>query len=225
MHNGLLYTGGQKMSKSLGNFATMEELLQRFTADELRLFVLSTHFRSQAEYGEDRLQEARAGFQRLREALLRLQEAQRTAGDSTAVVSDAGFELREASARLRQEFGAAMDQDFNTAAALGKVFELVRLANRFVDGAVGGRDRAVLDATLEAVQEMLALLGFFADGLPRPEAEAATVPAEVEDLARRRQAARAGRDWQAADALRREIAARGFVVEDHAGGYRLKRRS
>jgi cysteinyl-tRNA synthetase len=224
MHNGLLYTGGQKMSKSLGNFATMEELLQRFTADELRLFILSTHFRSQAEFSEERLQEARAGFQRLREAILRLQAARDAAGASTALVSEAGLELRLAADRLRNEFRAAMEQDFNTAAGLGKVFELVRLSNRWLDHTPAGRDRAVLDAVLGALESVLALLGFFPEGLPRPESEAAAVPEEVRELARRRQAAREARDWRAADSLRQEIASRGFVVEDGAGGYRLKRR-
>jgi cysteinyl-tRNA synthetase len=224
MHNGLLYTGGQKMSKSLGNFATMEDLLQRFSADELRLFILSTHFRSQAEFSEERLQEARAGFQRLREAILRLQAARAAAGSSPALVSEAGLELREAASRLQDEFHAAMEQDFNTAAALGKVFELVRLSNRWLDRTEAGRDRAVVEAVLAMVEQGLALLGFFPEGLPRPETEAAAVPDEVKELARRRQAAREARDWQAADSLRQEILTRGFVVEDGAGGYRLKRR-
>ena len=224
MHNGLLYTGGQKMSKSLGNFATMEELLQRFAADELRLFVLSTHFRSQAEYSEERLLEARAAFQRLREAFLRLQEARATSGESTVLVSEAGSELRDASSRLQQEFHQSMEQDFNTAAALGKVFELVRLANRFLDGVAPGRDRAVLEAVQVALAAMLQLLGFFPDGTPRPETESVAIPAQVTALARQRLEARRGRDWGRADALRQEILAHGYVVEDHADGYRLKRR-
>ncbi len=222
MHNGLLYTGGQKMSKSLGNFSLMEDLLQQFAPDELRFFLLSTHFRSQAEYSPARLAEARAGFQRLRDALLRLHEAVTVAGASTALVSEAGVELRAAARRSADEFDACMDHDFNTAAALGKIFELVRLLNRFLDTGSAGRDRAVLDEVRDTLEARLRLLGFFAAGLPGSAAEPA-VPAAVEDLARRRLEARRGRDWSAADRLRQEIRALGYLVEDRPDGYRLKR--
>ncbi|UCE04060.1 MAG: cysteine--tRNA ligase [Candidatus Latescibacterota bacterium] len=221
IHNGLLYTGGEKMSKSLGNFFLMEDLLQHYSAEELRFFLLSTHFRSQAEYSDARLEEARAAFQRIREAIARLQEARRSAGENTALVSEAGSDLRDTATQLQQEFFDALEHDFNTAAALGKVFEVVRHANRFVDAAPSGRDAAVVDAVLESFTEMLQLLGFFPDGLP---AGADEVPAEVDALARKRQEARAARDWEAADSLRQEILARGWVVDDRPDGYRVKRK-
>jgi cysteinyl-tRNA synthetase len=221
LHNGLLYTGGQKMSKSLGNFSLMEDLLQRYSADELRFFLLSTHFRGQAEYAPERLEEARAGYQRLCEALLRLEEARQRAGDGAALVSEAGADLREAGRRLQDEFFRAMEHDFNTAAALGKLFELVRQTNRFLDAALPGRDRAVLDDVEATLTECMRLLGFFGAGLPA--ASAVAVPPQVEALAQRRFAARQARDWAQADALRQQILAQGYVVEDRPDGYRLKR--
>jgi cysteinyl-tRNA synthetase len=220
IHNGLLYTGGEKMSKSLGNFFLMEDLLQQYTADELRFFLLSTHFRSQAEYSESRLEEARAAFQRIREGIIRLQDAGRAAADHAALVSEAGSDLRETTARLQSEFFEAMEHDFNTAAALGKVFELVRHANRFVDAAPAKADGAVVDEVLEVLAAMLQLLGFFPAGLPREESGA--FPLEVEELAHRRQQAREARDWSTADTLRQEILSHGFVVEDRPHGYRIK---
>lgn len=223
IHNGLLTTAGQKMSKSLGNFFLIEDLLKIFSADELRFFVLSTHFRSQAEYSEERLREAQTAFSRLCEGARRLQEGVAAAGPATPVVSTGGQELREAAQRLRQEFCDCMDHDFNAAAALGKVFELVRLINRFVDSLQAGQDRSVLEEVQESLQWMLQILGFFHDGFPHATT-AAAAPPEVEELARRRVEARQARDFQESDALRDQLAALGWVVEDRPEGYRLKRK-
>jgi len=222
MHNGLLTTGGQKMSKSLGNFFLMEDLLQEFSPDELRFFLLSTHFRSQAEYSEERLRESQAAFGRIRDGALRLAEGRSLAGAPTPLHSAAAQELVEASKRLRQEFCDAMDHDFNSAAALGKVFELVRLLNRFVGQLQPGHDRDALDDVHEIFEWMMQVLGFFPEGLPTKEDSG--VPAEIEALAQRRVEARASRNFQESDALRDQIAELGWVVEDRPDGYRLKRK-
>jgi cysteinyl-tRNA synthetase len=223
MHNGLLTTGGQKMSKSLGNFFLMEDLLKQFSADELRFFLLSTHFRSQAEYSEDRLREAQAAFGRIREGCVRLQEGMTRAGEATPIRSAAGQEMLDLAKRLRQEFCDAMDHDFNSAAALGKVFELIRASNRLVGRVKPGEDRAVLDEVGEILEWMMQVLGFFPDGLPGGDI-VSEAPAEVETLARRRFEARAARNFQESDALRDQIADLGWVVEDRPDGYRLKPR-
>jgi cysteinyl-tRNA synthetase len=218
MHNGLLYTGGQKMSKSLGNFFLIEDILGRYSADEVRFYLLSTHFRSQAEFSEQRLDEARTAFGRIAEGARRLAEARRATPPSPLVAA-AGTALRDRLAAGKAGFLAAMEHDFNTAGALGKVFEVVRDTNRYLDE--GAADRAVLDDAAATLEELLQLLGFFPGGLPGPR-EADEAPAAVRELAAERQAARAARDWARGDALRREIAARGWVVEDRADGFRLK---
>jgi cysteinyl-tRNA synthetase len=224
MHNGLLYTGGQKMSKSLGNFFLIEDILQKFDPDTVRFYLLSTHFRSQAEFSEKRLEEARAAFERLRDGLLRLEEARGAAAGGGVLVSEAGLALREAAARARGEFLEAMDHDFNTAGALGKLFELVRETHRFLDEGPPGADGAVLDEVHETLRELLQLLGFFPAGLPHPERVAAAVPAAVQDLAEARRRAREARDWGRADALRQQILALGYTVDDRPGGFRLRPR-
>jgi cysteinyl-tRNA synthetase len=223
MHNGLLTTGGQKMSKSLGNFFLMEDLLQEFAPDELRFFLLSTHFRSQAEYSEERLRESQAAFGRIRDGAQRLREALELAGEPTPILSADGQELAEAARRLRQEFCDAMDHDFNSAAALGKVFELVRLSNRFADQLRPGQDQAVLEEVHETLAWMLQILGFFPGGMQQRNASA-EAPAEIDNLARQRVAAREARNFQESDALREQIAALGWIVEDPPDGYRLKRK-
>ena len=220
MHNGLLYTGGQKMSKSLGNFFLIADILEKYRPDEVRFYLISTHFRSQAEYSEQRLEEAKAAFGRLREGLRRLREACDDAEAASPLVSEAGMALRDKLAAARAGFVEAMEHDFNTAGALGKIFEMVRETNRFLDERAPGRDGAVLHEAVDELRELLQLLGFFPAGLPGAESEA--IPAAVRSLADERLQARDARDWARADALRREIAAAGWIVEDRPGGYRLK---
>src|SRR5262249_55140367 len=222
LHNGLLYTDGQKMSKSLGNFFLIEDILKKFSADEVRFYLVSTHFRSQAEFSERRLEEARAAFERLRECIRRLPPAREAAGPAEPFVSEAGLALRDTVRQAREGFRECMDHDFNTAGALGRVFELVRESNRFLDDAQPRRDRAVLDETLTALAEPMQLMGFFAGGLSS-EIDAEP-PAAVRALAAERVRARANRDFAAADRLRREIDAQGWTVEDQPDGYRLKPR-
>ncbi|NIP88841.1 MAG: class I tRNA ligase family protein, partial [Gammaproteobacteria bacterium] len=225
MHNGLLYTAGQKMSKSLGNFFLMEDLLAKFSPEELRFFLLSTHFRSQAEYSEERLAESRAAFERIREGIVRLHEALGSAdSNGGAMVSEAAADLRESTERLQREFLEAMDHDFNTAGALGKVFEIVRHSNRFLDAALADGDAGVLREVFERLQSLLQLLGFYPNGLGTAAQQGAgRAPAEIEALAQQRVEARAARDFEAADALRNQISERGWIVEDRPDGYRLKK--
>jgi cysteinyl-tRNA synthetase len=220
MHNGLLYTGGQKMSKSLGNFFLIEDILKKFAPDEVRFYLLSTHFRSQAEFSESRLEEARAAFGRLREGARRLEEARANGGAASPMLSEAGLALRERLQALRREFVGAMEHDFNTAGALGKLFELVRETNRFLDDAPPGRDTSVIEEGSECLRELAELLGFFSQGLG--EADEAAAPEQVRQPATERLEARKCRDWARADSLRREIAALGWSVEDKSEGFRLK---
>ncbi len=223
MHNGLLYTGGQKMSKSLGNFFLIEDILQKYNADEVRFYLLSTHFRSQAEFSNERLEEARAAFERITQVVRRLLEMQARAGEPAPLTSAAGVELREALGRVQGDFYECMDHDFNTAGALGRVFELVREVNRYLDELPPGTDRTVLDAVLERLGTLLQLIGFFPNGL------AALAPVEAPEairaLADERLRARAAKDWAQSDVLRREIDAQGWVVDDRPDGYRLKPRT
>jgi cysteinyl-tRNA synthetase len=131
------------------------------------------------------------------------------------------MELRELLQGVRAGYLDAMAHDFNTAGALGKLFELVRETNRFLDGWAPGHDLSVLDEVSEGLAELLQLLGFFPSGLPAGDEDGA-VPEEVVRLAAERQAARQARDWARADVLRKELQTRGFIVEDRPDGFRLK---
>ena len=172
--------------------------------------------------------ESRAAFERIREGIARLYEAQGAATNGGGgLISEAATDLRETIERLEGAFFNAMDHDFNTAAALGKVFEMVRHSNRFLDTPLRPGDSVVLRDVFGRLEALLQLLGFYPNGLSAAAVaeRRAGAPAEVEALAQKRLEARAARDFEAADSLRQEIAALGWVVEDRPDGYRVKKQT
>lgn len=200
MHNGLVRVGGEKMSKSLGNFTTMSDLLERSDPRAYRLLVLGSHYRQPVEVNERTLGDATTALERVDSLARRFADAP----------ADASFdEAREARRRFRE----AMDDDLDTARALAGLFSAVRRAHVLGDAgdltAAGGLARATLD--------LFAVLGVGADSGQRLAGE------DVRELVRRRDVARAARDFAAADRLRLEIESLGWVVEDTPGGTRVYR--
>jgi len=225
IHNGLLYLGDRKMSKSDGNFFAMGDVLAKFPPEVVRFFLLNAHFRSQLDYSDERLAEAQAALERLRRGLRRLRELRErdVAPVPEGLVSEPGEVLARALRDQRTRFFAAMDDDFNSGGAIGALFALVKEINQYA-AAAGSEvlDRGVLDEAWGFLGEAVGILGLHREGLEGLAADpAAAVPAEILDLVRRRDAARAARDWAAADALRDEIQARGFVLEDGPDGARV----
>jgi cysteinyl-tRNA synthetase len=194
VHNGMVNVEGEKMSKSLGNFTTLADVLDRWDPRALRLLVLQTHYRKTMEIDADTLASATAALERL-DAL-----ARRTAGSEPTGTDPA----------LVEAFREAMDDDFGTAAGLAVVFEGVRRANRALDA--GSDDGAALAAT---VVELAGVLGLELGGT---EAPAGTDDAEIDALVAERTAARAARDFARADAIRDELASRKVTVEDTPQG-------
>ncbi|MCX7622003.1 MAG: hypothetical protein N2037_14320, partial [Acidimicrobiales bacterium] len=193
MHNGFVEVGGEKMSKSLGNFTNLQELIDSGDPRAYRLLVLRSHYRSPVEINRTNTEDASR-------ALSRLDALARRAGDrfATAKADDAALE----------QFRARMDDDLDTPGAMDVLFTTVRQANQaFDDG-----DLARAESLVGAVREICEAVGL------RLRTETAEVPDEIRELARRRDEARAAKRWAEADALRDEIAARGFVVEDRAEG-------
>jgi cysteinyl-tRNA synthetase len=189
MHNGMIQTEGEKMAKSVGNIFLLHTALDEYGPDAVVMYLLSGHYRQPLQFSGERLQEAAARADRIREAGRRLVD-----GPSPQDM-----------APLRERFFDALADDFNTAEALAAVFDWVREANRR-EGV--GRDD---------LRAMLAVLG-----LERLlDVAVPTAPADVVELAQRRQAARAERDFEEADRLRDAIAAHGWEVRDAADGFDL----
>jgi cysteinyl-tRNA synthetase len=209
LHAEHLVVDGAKMAKSLGNFLTLRDLLERVQFPRaIRYLLLSTHYRTQQNFTFEALDQAAASLARLTDFTRRVEELPPGEAPSEAVA--------ESTRRAGRLFDAALDDDLNTSRALGVVFEWIREVNRGIDeGAVTAADRPAIRAFLDAFDAIYDVL--------RPDPEEAALSHEVEALIAEREAARRTRDWARADAIRDELAGRGIVLEDTPGGVRWKR--
>ena len=207
IHNGFVQVDEEKMSKSLGNFFTVREILARYQPEEVRCFILASHYRSPLNYSDDNLDKARAALTRLYTALRGV-----TPGEP---LEDSEYPRR---------FAAAMDDDFNTAEALAVLFELARELNRAREA--GGEEAARLAATLVRLGDRLGILQADPDQYLRGqpgEAGTGLDDAAIEARIQARLDARARRDWAEADRIRDELQAAGIQLEDGAGTTRWRR--
>ncbi|WP_068977450.1 cysteine--tRNA ligase [Aeromonas sp. EERV15] len=197
MHSGMVMVDKEKMSKSLGNFFTIRDVLAHYDAETVRYFLMSGHYRSQLNYSEDNLKQARAALERMYTALRDLPLAPAAGGD-------------EQVARFKE----AMDDDFNTPEAYSALFDLVREINR-----QKAEDITVVAGLGARLRELGAVLGILQQD---PDAflkgdEADDEVAEIEQLIAQRNQARADKNWAAADAARNRLTEMGIVLEDSAG--------
>jgi cysteinyl-tRNA synthetase len=206
MHNGYLNINDEKMSKSLGNFFTVKDILAKFDAEVLRFFMLSAHYRSPLNFSFDLMRQAETALHRLytaRDNLLHI-----LGGEAEGPAS--GLEkLRADAARAFRE---AMDDDLNTADAIGALFEYVREVNTHFTEST---DKAEARAALHTLAELSGVMGL----LGRKEDE---IPEEIVKLVEERKLARQNRDWPLSDKLRDEIKAKGFLVEDTREGQKVR---
>jgi cysteinyl-tRNA synthetase len=203
MHNGFVRVDDEKMSKSLGNFFTIREVLEKYDAEVVRFFILRAHYRSPLNYSDQHLDDARAALTRLYTSL-RGVEATPTAIDWN-------------DAPLPARFKAAMDDDFNTPEALAVLFDLAAEVNRSRDPAQAG--------LLQALGGVLGLLQRPAEAYLQagPEAADGYAPEHIEALIQERLDARKTRDFKRSDAIRDELKAAGIVLEDGPQGTTWRR--
>ena len=207
--NGLVNLAGAKMSKSLGNFFFIEDIASRVDPEVTRFYLLSTHYRSPIEFGLDRLSEAGVAYQRLRTPLERANAWDLTPGPAP------GGALGEAVGTAERLFHEAMEDDFNTAQALGHLFDLARAVNRALDEG-GGSDAR------QAARRLFELGGILGLFWRAPQGE--SWPDGVLDLVSQRENARKSKDWKRSDEIRAELAELGVLVEDSAQGQKLRRK-
>jgi cysteinyl-tRNA synthetase len=214
LHNGLVQLGGDKMSKSLGNLITIKEALANYSADALRIFILSSHYRSPLTYSEEGLEAAKSAEERLLRVVSRGDPA---GGKGEAF--DAGS--------YRQRFIEAMDDDFNTAKAIGTLFELASAINQAGDAGVS--IKKAQSALVSLAREVLGLRlprtikVVVSDTLSiRATVDVTVIPgaikARVNRLVEERLRLRNARQWQEADKIRAELAEMGVTLEDTPEG-------
>ncbi|MFC1890728.1 DALR domain-containing protein, partial [Thermodesulfobacteriota bacterium] len=219
MHNGLLTVGGEKMSKSLGNYHTIEDLLAGNHPEVIRYFLIASHYRSPIDFTEDRLQEAQKRLDYFYGLLQRLEEA----------ISE-GFAAAGGLAEdLDSGFRTSMEDDFNIPAVLGVLSSVAGRAQKALDDIATGSpsEDEGLTGLGEAIRRTGDILGLFQEDPVAwfkwtPEAKGGG-DAEIEALVEARTQARRDRDWKKADQLRDELKVLGIVIEDGPKGTTWRR--
>jgi cysteinyl-tRNA synthetase len=206
MHNGHVQVNEEKMSKSLGNFFVLREVLMDYKAEEIRYFLINSHYRSQLNYSDKQLDNARAALQRLYTALM----------DTRAVDIPTDNEYQ-------QRFDAALSDDFNTAIAVAVLFDLARDINRAK--AETSDEQHSLASLLRHLGGIIGLLqadaeDFLKSGTGQSVGLSDTA---IDELIEQRLQARANKDWANADRIRDELSAAGIVIEDGPDGTRWRR--
>jgi cysteinyl-tRNA synthetase len=233
LHNGFVNINAEKMSKSLGNFFTIREVLEKYDSELLRFFLLSAHYRSPLDFSDQNLTEAEAGMERIYGALAGIDNVLAGEGESgegidPALLNDAERELLEKSGTMLERFKDAMDDDFNTALALGNIFDLVRTINRALaeEGGKSKPGRALFAQVRDKLKEAGKVLGLF---ISEPAAYLEKIkarklagqeisPAEIESLIAERAMARKARDFKRGDEIRDYLLARSIQLLDGSQG-------
>lgn len=239
LHSGMLQINSEKMSKSLGNFMLLHDVLEKCRPEALRMLMLQTHYRSPLDFSDARLAEADAALTRIENAVRTIDWAiENASAEAPQLIEDGLAFIRHLKA-IRVEFVVAMDDDFNAPAALGEVFSFVNEMNALLTNKTANeQDVKLLEAAKELLVELMGVFGIDVSGTDSEEAE--TYPAEVVTLAAEvlgfegtnaneamdallaaRTEARAAKNWAVADAVRNGLAQIGFAIEDTPQGQRV----
>ena len=211
MHNGFINIDNEKMSKSLNNFFTVRDISQQYDLEAVRMFMLSAHYRSPVNFSKDMIAQAYASLTRLYTARDQFAFLLQSAPDRELTQEENEFTLRVQ--KTQERFDQAMDDDLNTADAIGALFELVRDGNVTLSaGSAKGAVKAAYDMLI-SLADVLGLLLKKGDSLPD----------EVQQLVDRRAAARKNKDWKMSDTLRDEIKALGYILEDTPQGQKVRK--
>ena len=209
MHNGMLQMGGEKMSKSLGNLVTIEDFLAEHEADVLRMMVLSSHYRSPLTFTDETIAQAEKALERLRGGM-RPAHAQAPGAPKKVLAA-----LDTQAGKARTGFEAAMDDDFNAAAALGHLFDLVRLINQARDA---GATAEQLQPAQHTLRDLAGVLGLDLTKQPPQKQGHAEAAPFIDLLVEIRTDLRAAKQWALADKIRDRLADLGVQLEDTPGG-------
>ena len=236
MHTGMLKIDGEKMSKSLGNFYTLKEVLDKYPADAIRLLMLQTHYRSPLDFSFERLDGSVNSVEKIRSCVKNLRWAAEKSFDQakSGDLSDADREFAQAIDAAQESFISSMDDDFNTAGAVAAIFSLSTAANTYLADHAQDISPAVVLRAADMLSELCGVLGIeleqakneLPDGILQLAHEVCGYEGtDKEDAASiilaAREEARAQKQWDIADAIRDGIGNLNLVIEDTAQGPRL----
>jgi cysteinyl-tRNA synthetase len=210
MHNGYINIDNEKMSKSLGNFVLVHDIIKQHDPQVLRFFMLSVHYRNPINYSEELLENTKAAFERLTTSYQNLAHRMK----SSTNLTNNNHEWLDKISALHQQFVKEMDDDFNTANGVSVLFELSKLANLYLV-----EKNTAVEVIKAFMDEFEALLGVFGITLGSNE----LLDEEVEALIEKRIQARKDRDFKLADEIRDQLKELNIILEDTAQGTRWKR--
>ncbi|MGC9308548.1 MAG: DALR domain-containing protein, partial [Thermoplasmatota archaeon] len=229
LHSGMLNVDGEKMSKSLGNFVTIREALERWDAETLRFFFASYHYRSPADFSRENMEMARRRLERIHRLRDDLQQAAADAEIDETGLDDRSRAYLEAIQAYRERFEAAMDDDFNTPEAIAALFDFMRESNRYL--ADGQPDGALCNHALQTLLEAGRVLTLFQEERREVDVQAVASLAKkyggagegslddvMDELLDIRAQARRDKDYEMADAIRDDLEELGFEVQDTDDG-------
>lgn len=213
LHNGFITVNDEKMSKSVGNFFLLRDILENFPGDVVRFFLLNTHYRSPIDFDDEKLRVAAKSLARIRNAYAVLKEAEAAGGGHNAEATAA---LAAATETLRNAFAAAMNDDFNTALAIAAIFDYTKALNSYAREAEIAAVQAAVEV-IEAIDEVIACIRTKAK-----EGADELTPKLMELIIAIRQQARSKKEWATADYIRDELKKIGVVLEDGADSVHWK---
>jgi cysteinyl-tRNA synthetase len=210
LHTGMLTVNKEKMSKSLGNFITIRDVLAKYEPEVVRFFLLNMHYRSPLDYSEKGLEEAKEALARIKNVIeelkLRLPKAPEGALDD---------KIKHSIDRVRERFFAAMDDDFNTREAIAAIFQFTSEVNSFLQAELTKSSNLKI---LEVYKQLTSILGLFKEEKKTEE----LVNGLIDLIVKLRERARAEKDWKTSDKLREELAKLGIILEDTNEGTKVK---
>lgn len=207
MHNGYIMINKGKMSKSLGNFLTVRDIRKHYDSEVIRYFMLSAHYRNPINFENKLMEQAKTAVTRVYTCIENLEFLLKNAEEKE--LSDADKNVMAKLAEYKEKYLAAMDDDLNTAGAIGVIFEIVYLANTDV---TADSSKSVIEAVLAEIRELGGVLGLFT------KTNEKSLDEKVEALIEERNAARKAKDWAKADAIRDKLKEMNIVLKDTPNG-------
>ncbi|MEM5879083.1 MAG: cysteine--tRNA ligase [Candidatus Aenigmatarchaeota archaeon] len=213
LHTGFLTVNGEKMSKSLGNFVTIRDALKKYDAETIRLFFVSSHYRSPIDYNEKNLEQARKNLERLYNTLEKLQDAKKRKEKT-----EDEKEFEEFIRKIEKEFEEFMDDDFNTPKALLCLYKLSNKTNGLLEKQKNEINEKLATKIIETFRKLGYIFGILQREIKKDE-----IPEEIKKLVEERENARKVKDFKKADELREKIKSLGYIVEDTKDGPKIKK--